>query len=550
MSISATDPTISRPPRLTASPDPGRVLVLARDSEWTTELRDTLKRLGLSMRRLDGPVDALASIADCDPVLFIIGDYDGDLSLTDICDAIRIPRQRRPFGLLVTTFVPLLSDTDVSDLGIDDILSNDAGAAHYSATLLQHYRLARMSQRVLEREQEILDGLPDPLCVVDHELRLWKSNAAFIRLVGGRAEFDVRTVLGHPLDVVLSLIAGERSAAFEELTTGLRRAFAERLLNFRCRLDVNDEDRSFSARLTPLQLQGDYVLVDLRDVTEHERGLLADARRERLATIGNLSLGVAHEIQNPNTFSRVNAENLRELIGALKPLLTALVAEHPDRRVGALSVDRALGMIDSAVDGVRVASERIARVLDGLKSYGKSEANSSPTFDPRASVDEAILLTTHIARGVCQVTVDLPEELPLVRGSRVELSQVFVNLIENAVQAYRESHQQTPGRIRLTLESNRQSQVVIAVTDNGPGIDPAIQTKIFRPYFTTRGQADGTGLGLALSSEIIHRMGGDLTVRSRPGHGATFLITLKQANLADTQLPAAEGPDDIQTTDR
>ncbi|MBI5060258.1 hypothetical protein HZB60_10825 [candidate division KSB1 bacterium] len=540
MAFSAIDPLqpSSAPPP--PHRETGRVLLLARDSHWTTQLLDTLKRLGLSTQRLDGPIDALASIADFDPALFIIGDYAGDLSLIDICDAIRVPRQRRPFGLLVTTLVPLPGDAEISELGIDDILCAETDPGSQSATLLQHYRLARMSQRVLEREQEILDGLPDPLFVVDGALRLWKSNHSFISLVGGRSELDVRALLGQPLDRVLRITAGEQSSSFDELGLSLARALSEHAPGFRCRLFVGGEDRSFSARVTPLQLQADHVLVDLRDVTEHERSLLADARRERLATIGNLALGVAHEIQNPNTFSRVNAENLRELFETLKPLLAAQAAEQPDCRAGTMPVARALAMIDGAIGGVRAASDRIAQVLDGLKSYGKIDAGTDQPFDPRAAVDEAILLTKHVVRDVCEIRVNLPEHLPPVHGSRVELSQVLVNLIENATHALRESGPGGAGLLRISLEEATAGHLVIAVADNGPGIDPAIQTKIFRPYFTTRGQADGTGLGLALSSEIMHRLGGDLTVRSRPGRGATFLVTLKKAVLAQQSMPGLE----------
>jgi two-component system NtrC family sensor kinase len=109
---------------------------------------------------------------------------------------------------------------------------------------------------------------------------------------------------------------------------------------------------------------------------------------------------------------------------------------------------------------------------------------------------------------------------------------VFINLIENACQAFESAGPQARGegmaQIRIHLERLDERELVIAVSDNGPGIDESLQAQIFRPYFTTREQGVGTGLGLSLSSDIMRRFGGDLTVRSRRGRGATFLVTLRR----------------------
>lgn len=476
------------------------------------------------MHRLDGPFDTLASIPEYDPHLLVIGDYVGDLSVVDICDALRTPRQLRPLGLMLTTSVSLPHD-DISELGVDEIIQTEIPAAMYSGSLLQHFRLSKMSRTLLLREQEILDSLPNPLFVVDRDLVLWKCNRDFTTLIGLPGEAGPRRVLGRPLSAVWPVESGD---GLQSLQLALR----NRQIVFRFRHWQADSERTFAATITPLKHEPGRSLIDLHDVTEQEQSLLAEARRERLATIGNLSLGVAHEIQNPNTFSRVNAVNLQELFSALKPLLEALAAERPDTKVGKLTIPRILGMVDNAIDGVHKASDRIAEVLDGLKQFGKTDSGHIATIDVHAAVAEAALLTKHLVKDQCLLIVDLPAEPLQVRGALTQLSQVFVNLIENAVLAIRGNPGQQAGLIEIYIERAGRDELQLAVRDNGPGIDPAIQDKIFRPYFTTRAQGEGTGLGLSISSDILHRFGGSLSVRSKPGDGATFVITLARAEVA------------------
>jgi C4-dicarboxylate-specific signal transduction histidine kinase len=228
----------------------------------------------------------------------------------------------------------------------------------------------------------------------------------------------------------------------------------------------------------------------------------------------------------------VNAANLRALMGALQPILDDLAKQDPSRKVGAMPLSAALGKVDAAIGGIEMASQRIAAVLDTLKSFGRNDRGELGRVEVTEAVSEAVLLTQHSLRGVVNLTVELTEDLPPVRASSTELSQVFVNLIENAAQAFEMSGPQArgngPAEIHITVDHLDETRLAIAVTDNGPGIEESLQEQIFRPYFTTRAQGEGTGLGLALSSDIVHRFGGELTVRSRRGQGASFVVELKR----------------------
>jgi two-component system, NtrC family, sensor kinase len=202
-----------------------------------------------------------------------------------------------------------------------------------------------------------------------------------------------------------------------------------------------------------------------------------------------------------------------------------------------MTLPKALGRIDAAIEGIDMASHRIATVLDTLKTFGREGGDAVGNIKVVDAVSEAVVLTSHMVRSHTSLSVELPDDLPSVRGTVSELSQVFVNLIENACHAFdspgTQARGSNPGEIRIHVDHQDDTHIVIAVTDNGPGIDERLQAQIFRPYFTTRAQGEGTGLGLSISSDIIHRFGGDLTVRSAKGSGAAFLISLKKTDTDD-----------------
>ncbi|HEY3295270.1 MAG TPA: ATP-binding protein [bacterium] len=516
------------------------MLLLSAETPWCSDFKSVAKRMGFRVRRLDNGVDALVHFQDFDPHIFLVAQYRGDdLSLVDVCDAVRVPRLLRPLALVVTTQVTVPAGEDLADLGVDEIFDASVPPDHYATSLIQHYRVATSQRRVLDREKDILDSLPDALMVVDSGITLWKVNRAFATLFGLDSAEHLRRRLGQPLlSALRSCMNGwVRDSFGASLAAALASALRDGKPRFECHEVIGKSERFLTGEITGLEGKDDHKLIALRDVTDQEQALLREARRERLATIGNLSVGVAHEIQNPNTFSRVNAANLKALFDALRPILDDLAAREPQKKIGTLSLPVALQKIDSAIAGIDMASHRIATVLDTLKTFSKNDDDTVGDEDLTEAVSEAVLLTTPALRGQIQLDVDLPPDLPRVRASKSELSQVFVNLIENACHAFdgdgKQARGDGPACIRILLEHTDEDCVVIAVTDNGPGIDAALQKQIFRPYFTTRAQGEGTGLGLSISSDIMHRFGGDLTVRSRKGEGAAFLVSLKKSIIED-----------------
>jgi signal transduction histidine kinase len=168
-------------------------------------------------------------------------------------------------------------------------------------------------------------------------------------------------------------------------------------------------------------------------------------------------------------------------------------------------------------------AERSKRIISNLLDYAReSEATIQP-LDLRQILQDTIeLIGNHIALKKIHLTMDLQENLPTVHGDPQLLSQVFMNLVLNAVDALPER-----GEIRITTDTRKwKGYLAASVADNGPGIPGHIMEHIFDPFFTTKAKGEGTGLGLSVSRGIVRKLGGDLLAESQVGVGTTFTVLL------------------------
>jgi len=242
------------------------------------------------------------------------------------------------------------------------------------------------------------------------------------------------------------------------------------------------------------------ALSDQREVTLLRQRLVTSGR---LAAVGELAAGVAHEINNPIAFVRAN-------LGALGTLLEKL-GRDPDP--AALAEGREL--VEESLDGV----DRVSAIVRDVRGFahqgtGRREAVSLPDL-----LDSVLRVAAPQLRERGRVERHYGP-VPRVRGAPPELQQVFLNLVVNAAQAI-----DAGGRIAVTTRSDGDDAVV-EVADDGPGIAEDVIERIFDPFFTTKPVGEGCGLGLAISYQIVHKHGGALTVRSRPGAGTCFEVRL------------------------
>jgi PAS domain S-box-containing protein len=354
--------------------------------------------------------------------------------------------------------------------------------------------------------RRLVEASPYGIYVVDHEFRIREMNPA-LEVILGRMPDDV---LGHSY---LEFLAPEDVGAAELL---MRPAAPGGGASSEVQMRVvrpSGERRLIQVRSTPVVEDGRLVGAHgvIRDVTEERTREEQFRRAERLASLGTLVSGVAHELNNPLTSIKSFAELL---------LLDARPSE--DRE---------------ALDIIRREAERASKIVSDLRIVSRRSDPGKGRF-AAVELDEVVKHVLRIRRYTLDThNVEVEEDLSgtvTVWADRVQLEQVLLNLIVNAEQAMARHS----GYRRLGIRTRvAGGSVRLQVSDTGPGILPEHLERIFDPFFTTKEPGEGTGLGLSLVHSIVSEHGGEIRVESVPGHGTCFSVLLPAAGRG---LPRAE----------
>ena len=346
----------------------------------------------------------------------------------------------------------------------------------------------------------VLDSLPTPVLLVAHDgtvsfaNRRWQdvfgpllSGTRLSALVGEANELGVRLTLprDHEIDLMLVDVAG-----------GRRR--------FIC--------------LPPVSLpssSGPSVVLQLRDVTEARSEEARLAITDRLATLGVLAASVGHEMNQPLAYVRAAFDSVRGVAEGLR-----LEPDPAALRAGLEDIEGLLSMMDEGL-------LRVTEIARDLSAFSPRPA-AGGGVDLRDVLRLSLRLTAATVRDVAQVEVELPRDPAMVALDGGRLSQVFVNLIQNAAQAMAE-HPRDAHRLTVRARAT-EAEVRVVVEDTGPGIPPAIQESVFEPFFTTKGSR-GTGLGLAVCRRILLDGGGDIEFESPDDGGARFTVVLPSTSV-------------------
>jgi polar amino acid transport system substrate-binding protein len=273
----------------------------------------------------------------------------------------------------------------------------------------------------------------------------------------------------------------------------------------------------------------------------------------KMAALGVLVSGVAHEINNPNGLMLLNLPVISEIMKDIGPILDARYEEEGDFKMGGLAYSRMYREVPFMLDEMQDAAKRIKRIVDDLKNFSrKSEADFTERVDLNTVVRTSLrLVDNSLRRSAIRSRVHSPEPLPIVKGNSQRLEQVVVNLILNACQAIESSDggkgvkyeplidvvnafeevRESSGRgiFVTTAYDQKAGSVLVEVRDEGVGIPPEHLPRLTDPFFTTKRDAGGTGLGLAISAEIIREHGGMIRFESTPGEGTTVIVMLPSA---------------------
>jgi signal transduction histidine kinase len=260
---------------------------------------------------------------------------------------------------------------------------------------------------------------------------------------------------------------------------------------------------------------------------------------EKMASLGLLTAGIAHEINNPINFVKSNIKPLQldfkdllEVIDEYEKLHGADLNTVSSRlkEIKALKEQIDLDFVKTEIinlmKGIENGAERTADIVKGLRTFSRLDESSLNTVDIHEGLDSTIIL----------LRSNIPTNVTVVRNYNADgviecfpgkLNQVFMNILSNAVQAIKEK--QVPAneeKITITTKNLNEKEVEIRIADTGKGMTEEVKQKIFEPFFTTKDVGEGTGLGLAIVFKIIQEHSGKIEVASEPGKGTEFVLTL------------------------
>jgi signal transduction histidine kinase/CheY-like chemotaxis protein len=245
---------------------------------------------------------------------------------------------------------------------------------------------------------------------------------------------------------------------------------------------------------------------------------------DRMASIGALTAGVAHEANNPLGYALTNVDFALEQLSVLDAELEATAADERAQLLSRLGAARArLATMTEALREARHGADRVRQLVRELKAFSRADDDRRAPIDVRHVLQSAINMAQNELRSRAQLVKDLGPT-PLVLASEARLGQVFLNLIVNAAQAIPEGNADVQ-RVRVRTSTDDRGRCLIEVSDTGQGISDADLSRIFDPFFTTK-TGTGTGLGLAICQAIISSLNGEITVKSAVGKGTTFHVAL------------------------
>jgi PAS domain S-box-containing protein len=253
------------------------------------------------------------------------------------------------------------------------------------------------------------------------------------------------------------------------------------------------------------------LLSIIRDLTERNQMQARLLQADRMAAVGTLAAGVAHEINNPLAYAITNLEVLERTLRRLEANVPSALAAD---------VDSAQQMLDIAREGVG----RVRAIVRDLKTFSRADDVQRGPVDVRVVLDSCINMATAELRHRARI-VRIYDEVPLVDASESRLAQVFLNLLVNAAQAFEHGSPER-NEIRVVTSTDEEGRVVVEVADNGAGIPQTLQGRIFDPFVTTKPVGEGTGLGLFISREIVSGLGGSIEAESDVGVGTRLRVTL------------------------
>jgi PAS domain S-box-containing protein len=469
-------------------------------------------RIGVTVTRLDPLRNVYVSEAAAD----ILGRGVDELLESDPMHHIApqdLPRmrerlERRAQGELgQTSYELVLLRKDGAQIAVEVTASHvliDGQPAVFAFIVDVSARKAAQDQQVRNeaRFRELIESAPEPIGIVRGGRFVYANRAYFSTLGFADATSLYATDINSLLDPEQAAIRDAREALITShasppapQTYRVRRHDGTVVL-----LEVNAVQFEYEGRAS--------VLTIARDITARRRLEMQLVQADRLAALGTMAAGVAHEINNPLAYVMLNLEWIARKL----PTTTSDPAS--------------IGRLVDIVEEARHGAQRVSTIVRELRSFSRADGETRHRMDLAAVVQAAIRITAHEIRHRARLVTSFEPVRP-VWANEARLEQVVINLLMNAAQAVPEARAER-NEIRVVLRQAADRRAVLEVSDNGEGIPPEFLPRIFDPFFTTKPVGLGTGLGLSICHGIVASLnvGGQIAAFSEPGEGATFRVVL------------------------
>lgn len=408
-------------------------------------------------------------------------------------------------------------------------LKNEHGEVVHILQLLKDITLQRCSELALRKSREkwekTFNSIPDIVLLQDTDLRIVKVNQVGCETFGLSADKIVGKYCYEFFNCILEpcsfcpLLESQKS-----LRAHSREMYHEKL------------NKTFLVSAAPvLDEQGglEYFTNIARDITEQKKMQLESDQRlqqiiqaDKLASLGEVVAGVTHEINNPNSFISYNAPLLEEIWQFLQHYIDGHCVASEKTGPAGITVSELCQDMSDIILAIKVGSERITQVVNSLKDFARlDESQQADVVRLNEIIEKTYwVIGAQMRKSAGNVEFHLAGDLPPVTGHFAKLRQVIANIFLNASHAIQE---RSEGMISITTRViEHLDAVIVAIEDNGMGMDPQTMDRIFEPFFTTRRNSGGTGLGLSVSYGLVQEHGGCIAVLSRPGIGTRFTVFL------------------------
>jgi signal transduction histidine kinase len=350
-------------------------------------------------------------------------------------------------------------------------------------------RIEESLQKTRDVLQTVFDGITDPLIMLDADMAVKILNDAALNYYG-KPEPDV--IVG---ECCFKALKGETMPCKgceipSAILSGEARIFE--------RKGFMDSNRIEQVAIYPVKIIEDEragAIIRISDITETKLVQRQLIQSEKLASLGLLISGIAHEINNPSNFITLNIPVMRDYMNAVMPIVNDYVT-------------------------------RITSIVSDLTEFARMEDTKKQVWiDIKSIIEKSIgICESQIKKRIKYLNISIQEDLPKVFTNSKAIEQVLINLLVNAAQAADKEDSRV--KLDVSMDKTSQSNLIIEVEDNGCGMDEKTRNRLFDPFFTTKSLAEGTGLGLYISNNLIEALGGRIEVESEPGKGSMFRVIL------------------------